>query len=335
MSVEKFLNLLLKQSTIMFRMKKTFIDLFSGCGGFSRGFYIEGYKPIFAIDKDEACVRCYNLNFSEAVVWNSDIKKIIGKDIIDIFGYPEIVIASPPCEAFTLINNKIMRDPLDRLYSDPRGRLTLKTIELIGDLQPEIFIIENVPGILVEPIPEYIKKEFERIGYKDIYFNVLEAHSFGVPSYRRRVFISNIKLELSKEYDRDIITVEEALEDLPDPRYPNNIPNHSYIPLPEKFREKVKRLKWGRSLEFFLGRNRREYGQYIRLHPKKIAPTIMGKSRFIHPYQDRLITVREQARLMSYPDNHIFYGVIEEQYNQVGESVPPLLSQVIANYIKK
>ena len=296
---------------------------------------MDEYKPIFAIDKDKTCTQCYNLNFPEAIVWNVDIKKIIGKDILDIFEYPEIIIASPPCEAFTLISNKIMKDPLDRLYSDPRGRLTLKTIELIGDLQPKIFIIENVPGILVGPIPEYIKREFKRVGYENTYFNILEAHRFGVPSHRRRVFISNIKLEISIEYTEDMITVEKALKDLPDPRYPNNIPNHSYIPLPEKFRERVKKLKWGRPLEFFLGGKKREHGQYIRLHPKKIAPTIMGKSRFIHPYQDRLITVREQARLMGYPDNHIFYGMIEEQYNQVGESVPPPLSQVIARYVKK
>ena len=316
-------------------MTNTFIDLFSGCGGFSRGLYIEGYRPVLAIDDDEACAQCYSLNFPMTTIWNIDIEKIIGKDIIDSFEHPEIVIASPPCEAFTLISNKIMEDPLDRLYSDPRGRLTLKTIELIGDLQPKIFIVENVPGILVEPIPKYIKKEFERVDYREIYFNIIEAHKFGVPSHRRRVFISNIKLDIYPAYTKDTITVETALEGLPDPRYPNEIPNHMYIPIPEKSREKVKRLKWERSLEFFLGRSGREYGQYIRLHPKKIAPTIMGKSRFIHPYQDRLITIREQARLMGYPDNHIFYGMIDEQYNQVGESVPPPLSRAIAKYIKK
>lgn len=317
----------------MSRMKKTFIDLFSGCGGFSRGFYIEGYRPILAIDNDETCIQCYNLNFPESTVWNLDINKIIGKDILVDFGYPDIVIASPPCEAFTLISRKIMKDPLDRLYTDPRGRLTLKTIELIGDLEPKLFIIENVLGILVEPLPEYIRKEFKRVGYGEIYFNILDAHKFRTPSYRKRVFISNIKIE-DIPINKNIVNVESALDGLPDPRYPNNIPNHLYIPLPEKFREKVKELKWGKSLEFFLGRNKKEYRQYIRLHPKKTAPNVMGKSRFIHPYQNRLITVREQARLMGYPDTHEFYGRIDEQYNQVGESVPPPLSKAVAKYIK-
>ncbi|MEM2079526.1 MAG: DNA cytosine methyltransferase, partial [Nitrososphaerota archaeon] len=77
----------------------------------------------------------------------------------------------------------------------------------------------------------------------------------------------------------------------------------------------------------------RVHRNWVRLHPKKLAPTIHGKSRFIHPYEDRLLTVREQARLMSFPDNHVFYGGIDSQFDQVGEAVPPLLAKKIAQCV--
>lgn len=226
-----------------------------------------------------------------------------------------------------------MEDPLDRLYTDPRGRLTLKAIELIGDLKPDIFIIENVPGIMVNPIPKFIEKELARVGYTNIYFNLLRAEDYETPSVRRRIFISNIRIKPGKS--RRNIRVWEAIGDLPDPRYPNPIENHFYIPLPHRFRRRVARIRWGGALDYYIGGNWREYKHYIRLHPNKLAPVIMGKSRFIHPYEDRQITIREQARLMGYPDKHIFKGGIEKMYNQVGESVPPTLAKAIAKEVKK
>jgi len=309
-----------------------FIDLFSGGGGFSRGFSMAGYKPVLAIDKDEACVESYRSNFPNTVILNSDIRSMHSIEIIDRVSDFDIVIASPPCEGFTTVSRTIMKDPLDRLYTDPRGRLMLKTIELIGDLQPKVFVIENVPGITIDPIPRYIRKEFARVGYDKIYFNLLRAQDYGCPSARKRIFISNVKITPGKV--NEVVTVEEAFKGLPDPRYPNDVPNHFYVPLPERFRERVKRLKWGSALDYFVGGDRREYKQYMRLHPNKMAPTIMGKSRFIHPYDDRMITVREQARLMGYPDTHIFQGGVNEQYNQVGESVPPPLAKAVAEYIR-
>lgn len=315
-------------------MTKTLIDLFCGAGGFTRGFTQEGFQTILAIDNDPDCVDSYKTNFPSAIVLQKDIRRILGKDLIDIVGDGvDLVIASPPCEAFTTVSKNIMKDPLDRLYTDPRGRLTLKAIELIGDLNPTIFVIENVPGILIDPIPRFIERELKRVGYEEVHFNLLRAEDYQTPSVRRRVFISNIEIRPVKS--RRNVKVWEAIKDLPDPRYPNDVPNHFYVPLPHRFRRRVSRIKWGAALDYYIGGNMREYKQYIRLHPERLAPVIMGKSRFIHPYEDRQITIREQARLMGYPDNHIFKGGIEKMYNQVGESVPPTLSRAIAKVVAK
>jgi DNA (cytosine-5)-methyltransferase 1 len=129
------------------------------------------------------------------------------------------------------------------------------------------------------------------------------------------------------------ITVKDALKDLPDPRYPSQIPNHMFIKPPKRFQGKIGKLGWGRALDYFRGGNSKEYKQYMRLDRYRLAPTIMGRSRVIHAFDDRIITVREEARLMGYPDYHIFSGNLDKQFNQVGESVPPPLSRAIARYV--
>ena len=149
-----------------------------------------------------------------------------------------------------------------------------------------------------------------------------------------RVFISN--LPLKPEKFRRKISVWEALGDLPPPMNDPIIPNHDPPPkLSVKRLKRVKRLSWGESLIKYEGANNRRLPNLIKLNPRKIAPTVLGSSRFIHPYEDRLLTVREQARLMGFPDNHVFLGGRDEQYNQVGEAVPPPLAKVIAQEIMK
>ncbi len=308
------------------------VDLFSGAGGFAKGFVMEGFKIVLAVEKDVSAANTYISNISPENMIVGDIRRLHSHLITYLVGDDiDVVIASPPCEAFTMASRTIMKDPLDRLYSDPRGRLTLEAIRIIGDLNPRIFVIENVPGILFPPIPDYIRKEFSRAGFDKIFFNRLNAIDYGNPSHRRRVFISNVKIRpLKNEEARKVM---EVIGDLPDPRLTNDIPNHTYVKTPKRFEKRIHRIRWGDALEYFRGGFYNEYKQYIRLHPYKHAPTIMGKSRFVHPYQPRILTVREQARLMGYPDDYIFKGPIDSQYNQVGESVPPPLSRAIARFL--
>jgi len=313
-------------------MSRTVIDLFCGAGGFSLGFILENYELLLGLDIDEFCIETYKYNFPSALAIKADIRDIHSKDILRYVDRPDVIIASPPCEAFTRASRNIMKEPIDRLYTDPRGRLMLDAIRIIGDLKPDVFIIENVPGINEPAIRDSIRYELSRYGYEKIYFNVIDAEKLGCPSMRRRIFISNIPIKIKR---RARVNVWDAIKDLPDPRFPSNIPNHEYVHLPLRFEERVRRLKWGEGLEYFMGSEQKVYLEYIRVHPNKPSPTVMGRSRFIHPYENRLLTVREQARLMTYPDTHVFFGPINSQYNQVGESVPPLVSKLIAEYLKR
>ncbi len=311
------------------------IDLFCGGGGFSRGFEAVGFTTVLAIDNDRAPARTFKANFPYAEVLVEDIKEVSCDDVKYLIGdrEVEVVIGSPPCEPFTGANPKRMRDPLDRLYKDPVGSLVLDFIRIVGCLKPRIFVMENVPAIMDGPLKNALRREFKGVGY-EVYFNILRAEDYGTPSRRVRVFISNIKLRPKKLRRR--ISVWEAIGDLPPPEEDSLIPNHEPPPpLSKKKLKRVVRLGWGSSLIEYEGAGGKRLPNLLKLDPRKLAPTVLGSSRFIHPYEPRLLTVREQARLMGFPDNHVFLGGRDEQYNQVGEAVPPPLAKAIAEEVMK
>ncbi len=313
-------------------MKFNVIDLFCGAGGFARGFVETGFfNIVLAIDNMEPIARTFKLNFPNTIVLCEDIKNINQRVLENLLptNRIDVVIGSPPCEPFTAANPRRKPNPLDRLYADPIGQLVLHYIRIVDYIRPKVFIMENVPHIIEGELKNALRKEFKRIGYPKIFFNILRAEDYGTPSHRLRVFISNIPIRPKRVKKR--ITVQEALQDLPPPT--PNIPNHDPVPVSPKKLRRISRLKWGQALVRFYGFKGRLYPNLIRLHPHKIAPTVLGCSRFIHPYEGRFLTVREQARLMGFPDDHVFLGGRDIQFNQVGEAVPVPLSKAIAQVV--
>ena len=307
------------------------VDLFSGAGGFARGFWLAGYRILAGIDSFPAAAKSYKANFPEALVIAEDVKEVSGQHLLELLGLRpgevDVVIASPPCEPFTGANPNRMDRPLDRLYVDPIGQLFLHAIRLIGEIRPRVFVIENVPGILERQIASSIRAELKRVGYERVYFNVLHAEDHGTPSRRRRVFVSNARIRPPQNPGPRVI---DALKDLPPPGSPWP-PNHDMPPeVSRKHRRRLARMRWGDALIYYEGHGGRRMPNYIRLNPYEHAPTVMGTSKFIHPFEDRLLTVREQARLMGFPDYHVFLGGRNTQYDQVGEAVPPPLAKAIA-----
>ncbi|QOJ78126.1 DNA cytosine methyltransferase [Infirmifilum lucidum] len=313
----------------MFRL----IDLFAGAGGFSRGFREEGFRVELGIESMSVIAETYAANFPEATALAVDIREVHSAEIIRLLGRrPDIVIGGPPCEGFTRANPRRRKDPYERLYDDPLGSLVLHFIRIVGDLEPKVFVMENVPGIMDDGLDTILRREFAEVGYSKIYFNILRAEEHGTPSQRTRVFISNIPINPPKQRK---VVVYEALKDLPPPDPYYGIPNHEPVPLGPRRLKRISKLKWGEPLVRYRGYEGRVLQNVIRLHPYRVAPTVMGSSRFIHPFEDRLLTVREQARLMGFPDDHVFLGGRDLQFNQVGEAVPVPLARAIAKEVKK
>jgi DNA (cytosine-5)-methyltransferase 1 len=313
------------------------LDLFCGSGGFFQGFSSLPIEAHLAIDIDEFAVESYRLNHPAATVLQADINTLHSQEITEALGStPDVIIASPPCEEFSKANPDSKSSAIERIYGTGTAKLLLDTIRIIGDLSPKVFIIENVAAILQSGGKEIITREFRRVGIDNIEFNLIRAHQHGNPSKRLRVFISNLRLKLPRKSPP---TVMESIGDLPSLDLhqifnPGEIvPNHEIYPLSDDKLKSVRKKRWGQGARYFRVSKKRTLPNWVRLFPDRLATSIIGLSRYIHPYEHRLLSVREHARLMSYSDSFLFAGPIDSQYNQVGESVPPLISHLIAQEV--
>jgi len=314
------------------------LDLFCGAGGFAHGFTSTFKGNHLAIDVDPLPLQTYAENYPNAHVLQRDIASLHANEVLDIMGGPpDIIVASPPCEEFSLANPTSDNPAAERIYGTGTARLLLDTIRLISDLSPRAFVIENVAALMKGGGKKIAQKEFTRMGLDDVTFNLVRSHRHGNPSKRLRLFISNIKLNLPKNTPP---TVMETIGDLPPLgqdalfKYHEPVLNHTLTVISDEKQRKVSKTGWGRGARHFKARKKKALPNWVTLFPDMVSTSIIGLSRYIHPYEDRLLTVREHARLMSYPDEFIFTGPTDSQYNQVGESVPPLISRLIAQEVE-
>ncbi len=343
------------------------LDLFCGAGGFSYGMHHnEHFSTKVALDFNEPAANTLRLNMPEADVISGDITdEVVRKQVIKASKEKKInmIIGGPPCQGFAMKGKKLG-------LADERNFLFLEYLKIVEELKPEVFVIENVKRILSSSggyFKDEILKYIETLGYK-VSYGVLNAKDFGVPQSRERAFFiccKNRKIELPEGKGK-IVTTREAISDLsylnsgegkmeadyetePTSEYQrmmranstklfNHVAtNHSEVALkklslipPEK----------GKS---FLPEDMRGKQQYnttwCRLIWDEVSPTI--DTRFdtpsngtnSHPYLNRSITPREAARLQSFDDSFVFYGNKSAICKQIGNAVPPLLAEAIADQI--
>ncbi len=313
------------------------ISLFCGAGGMDLGFLKAGHTIIWANDNDKDSVEtykkniCKKFNLPDNHVVLKDIEKVDTKEIPD----GDIVIGGFPCQGFSVANPY-------RHVKDSRNKLYLELLRVIKEKKPKYFVAENVPGILSIGKGEVIKmimRDFKEAGYKAQY-KVLNAANFGVPQKRMRVIIlgtredvepriyhpkpthsQNPKTTVDGTKLKRWLTVRYAISDLPDPGEGVDIPNHHGT------KHKVK-------VNGFIGNRATKWDEP--------SPTIVGRGGgtggpviIPHPNLHRRMTVRETARLQSFPDDFVFEGSISSQYRQIGNAVPWPLAYNIARVIPK
>ena len=325
------------------------IDLFAGCGGLSKGFMDAGFNILVGVDNDQAALNTFALNHNGAVPLNADlskqetfdeIKKIAGDRSIDI------IIAGPPCQGFSLTG--------PRNFDDKRNKLYLAVIEMVKQYKPKAFIIENVPGMatLYEgQIKDEILKRFRKMGY-NIECKILCAADYGVPQIRKRLIFMGIREDIGKpEFPEikftpeDYRTCRDAVSDLPS--LVDNLgseeaeyicdhlgTNHTQMVkdtialVPEGGNYKDLPAGWGESRKFHMA--------WTRLNGNAPARTVdTGHRNLFHYEYNRVPTVRESARMQSFPDDFVFTGTKTQQSRQVGNAVPPLLGQALGEAILK
>lgn len=301
------------------------LDLFAGAGGFSLGFEQAGFEVARAVENFRPKAETYHANFPRVDLWVQDIQDVVIRDSYDV------VIGGPPCEPFTPANARRQPQPLDRLHRDRIGGLVLQFLRIASDVRPAAFVMENVVQVAEGPLRAELERLFREWGWTRRFFNELRAEDAGCPSHRLRLFLSNHPLRLPRGAPPP--GVLEVFRGLPPPGAPGSPSNHEPHPLSSEKRQRIGRLGPGEALYGYRSATGKAHENWLRLEGNKPSPTVLGQSRFIHPTEPRLLTVREHARLMGYPDDFVFRGGRDQQYDAVGESVPPPLAQAIATQL--
>lgn len=342
------------------------IDLFAGVGGLSLGFEQAGFEVLFANEYDKSIANAYKKNNPNVEVNTDDIRNINFDNVFSKYiGKVDVVMGGPPCQGFSQKGKRIG-------LSDERNFMFMQFVKVVALIKPKYFLLENVPNILSAEngfFKEQIINEFNKLGY-DIKSKILKAESFGVPQTRRRaVFIGKLgKLKIDiPNGNNQKTTVKDAISDLPKLKsgegldfyeyqtnptsayqkemrknsngiYNHRATNHSDIAL-----QRLKLIGVNGSKEDLPPNHRTKSihsGTWSRLKANGFARTITTRfdtpssGQFTLYDQDRCITIREAARLQSFPDNYIFYGTKSNQMLQVGNAVPPRLANALAETIK-
>ncbi|MDY6940544.1 MAG: DNA cytosine methyltransferase [Cyanobacteriota bacterium] len=324
------------------------VSLFSGAGGLDRGFEAAGFQTIWANEYDRDIWETFEKNFPETILDRRSIRDVPSSEIPDCDG----IIGGPPCQSWSEAGAL-------RGIADLRGQLFFEFIRILQDKQPLFFLAENVSGMLASRHSEAlanIKTLFEESGYR-LSFALLNASDYGVPQDRKRVFFIGVHQDLDlnpnfkfefpeplkeKKYLKDAIADLKYLA-LParDKNYTNGdeckLANHEY-------------MRGGFS-SIYMSRNRvrswdepsftiQAGGRHAPIHPQAPKMQLIGpdKRRFV-PGKEKLyrrLSVRECARIQTFPDEHIFYyNNLMAGYKMVGNAVPCQLATVLAESVKE
>ncbi len=341
------------------------IDLFAGCGGLSRGFSDAGFNVLIGIDNDQAALNTFELNHAGSVGLNIDLSDPKAFDTIqEIVDNKEIdvILAGPPCQGFSVTG--------PRHFDDPRNKLYLAVIECVKRFKPKAFIIENVPGMAVMyggQVKDEIIRRFKDIGY-NIDAKILLAADYGVPQMRKRLVFMGIRKDIGEpSYPKptknkdNYVTCREAIDDLPSRELEQGKEEDVYDkPAVSEYQKMMRKNSHGlynhvatmhkqfvidtialvpeggnyKDLPEGWGESRTFHEAWTRYDGNKPSKTIdTGHRNHFHYKYNRVPTVRENARLQSFPDDFIFKGSRTQQNRQVGNAVPPLLGYAIAKSI--
>lgn len=346
------------------------IDLFAGCGGLSKGFMDAGFNILVGVDNDQDALNTFALNHNGAKPLNADlskqetfdeIRKLAGDSSIDV------IIAGPPCQGFSLTG--------PRNFDDERNKLYLAVIEMVKQYQPKGFIIENVPGMatLYEgQIKDEILRRFRQMGY-NTECKILKACDYGVPQMRKRLVFMGVRSDIGVPSfpkptfgpgtGREYRTCREAISDLPSRESDlgknediyggqplteyqrlmrkdcSILYNHVATAHKDFVKETIALVPEGgnyKDLPKGVGESRTFHMAWTRLDGNAPARTVdTGHRNLFHYELNRVPTVRESARIQSFPDDFVFTGTRTKQDRQVGNAVPPLLGQALGLELRR
>lgn len=338
------------------------LSLFAGCGGLSLGFRSAGFQIKGFVEIDDGLSDIYQTNFPETPRIGSSIQEFSDDklvDFVDKYGAVDVLLGGPPCQGFSLAGK--------RKIDDPRNELFLDYIRVVRYLRPKVAVLENVrlltsmkttSGIYVK---DAIADEFREQGY-DVGLFEINAKDYGVPQHRERVIFIAVDRELGKSpslpqseygYAADLLgeskpyrTFADACSDLVylESGEASNDPYHEAVSHPDHVIDWLWDVPEGSSAHDNEDPKMRPpsgynttYKRQVWNEPAATVQTTFGMisgCRNVHPIATRSLTVREAARIQSFPDSYRFAGSLGTIRTGVGNAVPPLLGRAIALHIR-
>lgn len=327
------------------------VSLFSGCGGMDKGFENAGYHRVWANDFDKDAQAVFKLNLGD--IDGRDITKVPVEDIPDC----DIITAGFPCQPFSSAGNR-------KGVYDSRGELYLECLRIIESKKPKAVLFENVKGLLSSKhqsgknLIDVIKSDLERIGYR-VNYKVINASDYGVPQNRERMLLIALREDLNKTFvfppvqiDKSGLTLRHILD------IPSDVPNQTYWPYSPQAQDMIELIPEGGSWKSIPYERLSPRFQRIRDDMKKyhapnfyrrfsrdeINGTITASAQpencgITHPTENRRYTIREIARIQTFPDDFLFIdGTLKDivaMYKVIGNAVPCRLAEVMATAIYK
>jgi DNA (cytosine-5)-methyltransferase 1 len=330
------------------------VSLFAGGGGSSTGYRLAGGNILAINEFIPAAQIAYARNYPSTYIFKEDIRKLTGDMIINKIGLNkgelDILDGSPPCSSFSTAGLREEGWGREKKYSDSAQRtddLFFEFARILKDIQPKVFICENVKGItlgaannllgssqidIFEDAPDTIFKALSEAGYK-VRFKVLNAKDFGVPQSRERTIFIGVR----KDYDIPIT-------------YPINKTDYKYVTTEDAFRylfqteEEIKETNiekyaiYAQSIILDKGEQSNKYFSLVKLDPSSVSPCLtatagsIGAASVIH-WDNRKLTVKEAIRVSSFPDDYYLGETYQQKIERLGRAVPPLMMRGVAEHV--
>lgn len=322
------------------------VSFFSGGGGLDLGFEKAGFDVIACIEHNETFCKTLRRNFPEKKIFgppdhSGDVSKVdeVISDLEQLgvkTGFNGVFIGGPPCQPFSIAANQRFNKNGENYkrvgFSHPtNGGLLFDYVKLIEHFMPSAFLIENVPGIVELDGGEQVRSLYailEQAGYHMASPQLLDTSEFGIPQNRKRVFIIGSRKKKVTWALEKVNKKQRSID------YLQNIN--------ENLQNTETRLHAASSVQRYMYMaygQREKLGRVDRIDPYLPSKTIIaggssgGGRSHLHPFSPRTMSVRESARLQTFPDWFVFEGPSARQFNQVGNAVPPVLAAMLANQI--
>lgn len=341
-------------------MRLNVLDLFSGCGGFSLGAHQAGLNVKLAVDIDPTLTSSFRHNFPKTRLLLQDIATLKGEEVLEEIGPVDGVFGGPPCQAFSAMGH--------RREDDPRRELFVEFFRLVSELKPAFFIAENVQGLQFKSAEATLNRGLDHVrnDYQILGPVLLNAADYGGATRRQRVFIFGLDPKRCDELTLDHLdlartgpaTVRQAISDLEEatflrdedgfdcwrinkrgrpPKYAGELraessefSGHQPTVHTKEIVRRFSKVKEGQT---------DKVGRHPRLAWDGQCPTLRAGTgsdrgsyqsvRPIHPSQNRVITVREAARLQGFPDGFRFHPTVWHSFRMIGNSVSPIMARAL------